>query len=390
MRRREFCLRLVPAFVAASACGQNVVDDSDGKILERRMLTEEELAALLDGAPPLRKPPAAPVAVPEQKKLEAAVVELMDGWPWRPFFHQLGISGAETHFDHPDEMFAAVSAALPWLSPQTAERAQTFLKQRLKEHVPYVPEGYDRAVGRPRENYDVPENLRAKGRRVARDLWGVHALWQYYLATGDRDAVREHWAAVRGRIGALLRADYVFDPKKRDYTHDEAQRLNGDFAGLWAAIHLAKFNEDEATAKSARARAAQLLQLRLDLEKLNPRILDKTDAATKTLHHFKLARYLNLAEPAATLLRQDGTAAERLRPFREARPGWWMAFGDRWIGGENYTTSPDFARALFHGAVEIEAIAPAKSTAWMDVPWCKGDLFQIRKMACFLQSGRPG
>ena len=39
------------------------------------------------------------------------------------------------------------------------------------------------------------------------------------------------------------------------------------------------------------------------LASLDGLTLERTDFATKTLHHFKLARYLHLPEPAAQMLR---------------------------------------------------------------------------------------
>jgi hypothetical protein len=329
------------------------------------------------------------VSLPEQRKLETAVVELIDGWPWRPFFHQLGISGAETHFDHPDEMFVALADAMRFLNPDLQKRTRAFLGERLREVPPYGIDGYDRTLGRPRERYAVPEPLLARGKGKARDAWGVWGMWRFYVATGDVERIREHWAALRARMEPLLAKEYSFDPRKHDYAHDEAERLNGDLAGVCAIFYLARVVADEATAKAARIRAEQLLQLRLDLERLNPRILNQTDVAVKTLHHFKLARYLHLAGPAVVLLRQDGTAVKRLQPFREARPGWWMAFGDRYIGGENYTTSPDFSRALFGAAADLEMIPPNRTGAWLDVCWCRGDWYQISKITYFLQGNRP-
>jgi hypothetical protein len=387
MHRTMLLLSFVAALAVACARAQNVVEDGESIVLERRVLTAEELAALLDPQPKPAK--AVALVVPEQKKLEMAIEELIDGWPWRPFFHQLGISGAETHFDHPEEMFVVVADAIRFLNPALQKKAREFLLVRLREVPPYATEGYDRAVGRARERYAVPDALRAKGKAKARDAWGVWATWRLYVATGDTEILKEHWPSIRARMQPLLANEYEFDPRKTDYAHDEAERLNGDLAGICATMYLSRLLGDEATFKGARERAGQLLQLRFDLERLNPRILNKTDAATKTLHHHKLARYLHLAGPVVMLLRQDGTAAKRLKPFREARPGWWMAFGDRYIGGENYTTSPDFAHALFTSGIELEAIPPQASAAWVDVPWCRGDLYQIGKITAFLQSTLP-
>ncbi len=385
MRRRDFCRSLLPLFATLSARAQNVVEDSSSEVFERSVLADDDLAALLDVEPKPWKPLPDGVAAPLRAKLDTLVSEAVAGWPWRPFFHQLGISGSETHFDHPDEHFAALASAIPFLPPGTAEKTRRFLAEQLRVLPPFSVAGYDRTAGAARERYTVPEELRAKGQGTARDAWGVHGMLCYYLATADKDAVAAHWPAIRARLEPLLKQPYAFDPRKLDYAHDEAERLNGDSAGLCAGLHLARLAGDDAAANAIRPRAAQLLQLRLDLERVNPRFLNKTDVSTKGLHHFKLARYLHLAEPALTLLRQDGTAARRLRSFRDARLGWWMAFGDRLIGGENYTTSPDFSRALFVAAVELEVTPPDILAGWLDIPWCRADWYQIGKISLTLQ-----
>jgi hypothetical protein len=275
------------------------------------------------------------------------------------------------------------------LTPKVAERATAFLNSRLDDAPPYAILGFAVQPGRARERYDVPEQLRFKKPAEARDAWGVHAFLEFVTATRNDAAARAHWPAIRQRMMTLVEKPYPFDPTSKRYAHDEAERLNGDLAGIYATIHFARMAKDETFAAAALKRGGELMQLRLDLERVNPRVLEPTDAATKALHHFKLARYLHLAEPMQVVLRCDQTAATRIRPFREARPGWWMAFGDRYVGGENYTTSPDFARALFIAATRLESDGASGSKAWLDVPWCKADLYFIERLALHLRSKQP-
>jgi hypothetical protein len=115
MRRIRAALVLVSIMLGALDTGraQNIVATTDGAIVEKRALTADE-ENVFDA--PLAPPPKAP-RLPERErtKVNAEVTALIDGWPWRPFFHQLGISGSETHFDHPDELFHAMAAAFPFL-----------------------------------------------------------------------------------------------------------------------------------------------------------------------------------------------------------------------------------------------------------------------------------
>jgi hypothetical protein len=61
-----------------------------------------------------------------------------------------------------------------------------------------------------------------------------------------------------------------------------------------------------------------------------------------------------------------------------------MAFGDRFVGGENYISPPHLSHAMFAGAALVEGIDAATLSEWIDVPWCEADLFFIEKCALAL------
>ncbi len=358
---------------------QNLVEEGGtSRTLPPVVLTEKDLQPLLKS----------PAAVPSfNPKLDSHVSEFVDGFPWRPFHHTLGISGYETYFGHPDRVFLALSEALPHLKAETAPRVRAFLAAQLKILPPWAPEGYDPAEGRPREAYDVPEAFRLKARARGTGLLGVHAFLRY-VQVADPEAARAAWPAVKARVKALLDAKYRFDPLKKDHVNDEAQTLNADLAGLLAFVQLAKLNGDADAEAAGSAKALELLQLRITLERGNPRFMEKTNSSTSHLHVHKLARYCDLTPAIAEAVRvhSEGLAAERLKLFREERNAWWLAFGDRMIGGENYTNPPHFVDALFRGAALVERLRPGRIASFIDVPWCKGDLYFIEWMALALST----
>jgi len=136
-----------------------------------------------------------------------------------------------------------------------------------------------------------------------------------------------------------------------------------------------------------------LTELRVNLDRVNPHILEKSDAATKKLHNSKLARYCGLVPEVGAALRalSEGRAAARLKEFREERNGWYLAFGDRMIGGENYTNPLHFPRALFAGAALVEELPAASRLTFIDVPWCPGDFYFVEKCvwALWASADRP-
>jgi hypothetical protein len=340
--------------------------------------------------PDLAIPPH-PEAKRVAEKLDRHVQALIAGWPWKPFQHTLGISGFETCFDHPDELFHALSLALPYLTELTRSSTAKLLQELATSHPPYAIDGFARDQGRPRERYDVPPDLRPKGSRPTESAFGVFAFWVYQNRAGDWPEpveIERHWPALRARIEPLLKTDYAFDPVRRDDARDQVEKLNGDLAGLIGFARFAAIRRDESVRARALNRIGQLAQLRLDHERLNPRLAAKTNSASKGLHHFKVARFCDFSFPIAELF-DDSTrtlAATRLGTFRTARNGWWMAFGDRLIGGENYTNPTHFSRALFTGAALVERLPSEELCRWVDIPWCEADLYFIEKCALALRA----
>src|SRR4051812_13186025 len=123
-------LGLLASHAAISpAPAQNVVDRSPGDaVIEAAPLQAAFAQEVVQELPKPNVPTLTTVGARRTAaKLETHVIQLIEGWPWRPLHHVLGISGAETCFDHPDEMFYALSIALPHLSEKVRKAASEFL-----------------------------------------------------------------------------------------------------------------------------------------------------------------------------------------------------------------------------------------------------------------------
>jgi hypothetical protein len=380
-------------FCIDTVCGQNIVSSTKADFTANPVaLTDTDVSECIYGHAGYGRPIQDAEAQRVANKLAAHVDAFVNGFPWMPFHHTLGISGYEACFDHPDEMFYALSVALPSLPPATRDRARRFLASQLATLPPYAREGFDRRIGRARESYDVPPALRLTGRGQARSAFGVYAFWAYCHYSDDKDATQSHWPAIKDRIKPLLETDYKFDLRRTNSVNDEAEILNGDLAGLIGCVRLARLNRAGEMENLAFKQAAHLLRLRVNLERVNPKIVEPTRSATIRLHNFKLARYCGLVPETGEALRKwtDGCAAARLKSFREERNAWYLAFGDRMIGGENYTNPLHFPRAVFAGAAFIECLDAAELLRFIDVPWCQGDFYFIESCADALwAAGRP-
>jgi hypothetical protein len=388
---------ILAVFSFDSANGQNIVGLNSTSTFTANpvMLTDMDVSeSFFWRSPDFTKPPSSAGGGRIAAKLDTHVTEFLAGAPWMPFHHTLGISGYEANFAHPDEMFLVLAFATPCVKAGTAAKIREFLATQLRSGpVPYDEPGFEFRTGRARESYDVPGNLRRSGRAGSAHALGVYAFWAYCHYCADAAAARDHWTRVKIRVKPLLETDYAFDPRRTNTAKAESEKLNGDLAGLLGLGRLARLVNDADAERQAVARARQLLELRVNLDRVNPRIVEKSADASKGLHNLKLARYCALVPEVAEVLRRhtEGCAAAHLKAFRQERNGWYLAFGDRFIGGENYTNPLHLPRALFTGAAFIEELPADQLAGFIDVPWCHGDLYFIEKcvFALWADAGRP-
>jgi hypothetical protein len=370
------------ALLAATAAAQNVIDAAaHERSLEPLDLEAPHVAALMAETPDFAVRAGGDEAERVRTKLNEHVAAFLEGYPWKAFHNTLGISGYEAYFNHPDEVVYALAIALPQLDEEVRQTARRFLAEHIKKHPPYDREGYENRRGRPRERYTVPDGLRPDRHGKANGRFGVYALWAYCHWANAPDAAEAHLEAVVKRMGPVLEEPYAFDIRKQDYTHDEAERLTADLAGLVGLARLGRMAGDADTARRARAKTLELLQRRVNLERVNPKILEKTHSASKTLHIAKLARYCDLVPEVGRAVADlsGGMGKARLAAFRKKRNAWYLAFTERLIGGENYVSPPHLGRAMMAGATFIERLPAEDLLAFVDIPWCEGDLYFVEK-----------
>jgi hypothetical protein len=381
-------------FFVDSAASQNIVAlFSDRRFTANPVrLTDTDVSELFFRTPEFSGRVASSEGKRVAAKLDAHVTEFLDGAPWMPFQHTLGISGHEVSFAYPDEMFLVLAQSLPYLSEPTANRVKKFLESELPKTPPHTEEGFDHRAGRPRESYDVPPGLRVAGRGKANSALGVYAFWVWCHHSGKR-ADAANWDAIKTRTRSLLETEYRFNLQTNGPGKGEAQKLNGDLAGLIGLARLAQSMGDASVEEQALRRGRELLELRVNLERTNPFILETSDAASKKLHNARLSRYCGLVPEVGEALARFSAdcGARHVKSFREERNGWFLAFGDRFIGGENYSNPIHFPRSIFAGAALIEQLPAQELLAFTDVPWCKGDLYFIERcvLALWADAGRP-
>lgn len=327
--------------------GGNLTADRVGGFdatVERKALPAGALA-FLDEAPADEPRP--------DPRLDAAVLELVEGGPWAPFIVELGISREERHFARAGEALQIVSRTLPHLSEALRPKAKAWLDALWEA-------GSLPAEGRRRELYDLGPGMRkfaAAPAPSAPTLDDLYGWWAYAHYAGA-------WDKVLARKDAVAKLAVVPKPPAG------ADRLNGAIAGLIGARRILRKAGGGQPDEPLRG----LVEERIHHERADSNFVRESAGGA---HSGTIPRYLNLVPELVRLLREHaGPELERnLSDLDRQLPVWHQAFAERMAGGENYTHSPGLARGLY-AAMSGRPNLSAK----LDQPWCRADLYHLEKL----------
>ena len=321
-----------------------------------------------------------------RSRLDAQIVELITGGPWAPFVVELGISGEERHFWRTAETMQIVSLALPHLSESTKAAAVTFLDRMFDAGMP-LTQPIHSGQGNRREPYDLGPGAKqfAESKVTYQtNIEDIYALWAY-AHYADR------WDKVLGRLDAITTILDEFAGKEFKFehggTHDEAEHLNCQIAGVLAAARIfAKADQSNAVDKATEL-LAKLVTERVHHERADGWLIRPTHVASKGLHQAKVPRYVGLVPELSQMLREyaDEHLTRNVRALTTGLPVWYQAYGERMIGGENYISPPHLARGLFAVLAEGVAADRKELAAKLDQPWCTADLYYIEKLSATLR-----
>ncbi|MHC4169142.1 MAG: outer membrane protein assembly factor BamB family protein [Planctomycetota bacterium] len=381
----------LPACVA----GGNVASRGGGTFdtdLDKVIITAQDLDGYVENpAPPEQKKADSPLAKKLRARLDAEVLELTDGGPWAPFIVELGISGEERHFHRTSRNMQIVSLALPHLSERVRVKAVSWLDRMFDAGAPLSELPHDNNAKR-RELHTLGPGMIEFAERPAGFRAGVediYGLWAYAHYADRWDRIRELTPDVKRTVEDFLAGDFDFS---HDGTNDDAEHLNGQIAGLLAAIRIMERLNEPAMTEEAERRLAEMVTERVHHERADSWLIRPTKIASKGLHQAKVPRYIDLTPELAAMLREFASAelSANVQALMTGLPLWYQACGERMIGGENYISPPHLARGLFMVAADGAALDTEQLAAKLDQSWCKADLYYIEKISAILRTlGQP-
>jgi len=324
--------------------------------------------------------------------LEKEVTELLDRWPWAPFYISIGIGSRDFMFAHPSFAVETLAWAYPHLPAPLAQRARARAAEELANCLNLAP--LSTTEGRRRELFDVPPNDMFWPQKPDWPaISHVYAIWLYGHRTGDWDSVSALWPRIRNTFAAYAaRPLNVAQPAGRVH-------MNRTAAGLAAYVRLARRFDpqggtDEAIAQLDRLLAA-IIAYWQDRGATCGKALAAVEAGQSTSgqgellylnlrnHFLKLAIFLDMTpDLAAAIAEAQPAAAASIQRYVDLyMPCYYLAFEERQVHyGENFVDLPD----SIHGIYRCKAFlwkAPADVLArHSDLPWVKADLFHIQKL----------
>ncbi|HEY7159283.1 MAG TPA: PQQ-binding-like beta-propeller repeat protein [Gemmataceae bacterium] len=327
-------------------------------------------------------------------ELAREVKELLDGWPWAPFYLQMGIGSRDFYFAHPAYALQALALAWPYLPKELANQARARAREELSASI--QAEALPLNAGRRRELYKVPPHDLSWSYHPRWPALGhIHAVWLYGERTGDWQAVEALWP----RVQEVWRR-YSARPLAPDARQGGHLYLNRTAAGCLAYARLARRFKADKDATAATRELDRLLHLMLSTYRIRAAIAAETLQRTNSRgdiqdnqgrklyfhlnnHKSKLALFLDLTPELGRALAAAAPAETAVlnRWVDQLMPAFYLAFEERSVHyGENFVDLPDSVHGLFLAKAFLWN-APADQLArYTDVPWVRADLFHIEKL----------
>ena len=325
-----------------------------------------------------------PPGIPQDLKarLKHSVQELLSR-RWQPLLFPSGKHPTEAYrlFTDPAETLYTLARAYPYLDAELQRAMQSYVgTHRLLDSLLSPPKDTNRVAvaeaGELRSAYDLPpEKLLKIADDIARaPLARLYPLWLWGQATGDWKPVEAAWGNLR---------PLVQEPPNRL----EEDCRNGVVAGLIAYCRLAARVRDAAAVRQGVETARQALKERLIYEWAHPRGGLITYVP---VNRSIFGRWRHLSPEVGRLCRKYAGNAQRslMDTYVDAhRPTWWLAWNvDLMWRNEAPFSFPTMSAEIFAARALILNEPAERLKTFLDLPWCKADLFHTQKLVHCLEA----
>jgi hypothetical protein len=316
-----------------------------------------------------------------RKELSSSVSELISR-QWRPLVFPPGKHPREAYrfFIEPTETLLSLARAYDYINGN--------LQQEVRQYVARMnspggaldgPTGrhtYEPNAGEIRSLYDVPaEQLFRVNNDITRQTVArLYPLWLWAHVSGDWTRIGRHWQQLRGLASETPNAM-------------EKDCRNGYLAGLIAYCRMARRMGDDAAVEKGLVAAHRVLRERLVYELAHTR---GGLVAQVPVSRSIFSRWRHLTPEVGRLC--ASYAAQTQKHLSDIyvdyhRPTWHLAWNvETMWRNECPFVFPTMSAEVFAARALILREPAEKLTCFLDIPWCKADLFYIQKLVFCIEA----
>jgi len=318
---------------------------------------------------------------PYQQELSQRVKELISN-QWRPLLFPPGKHPREAYrfFIEPTEILYILALAYKYLDPDLQREVKQCVAAMSASGGPLEgPIGrqrYNPDVGEVRSLYDpVPENMiQVRDDIVRSDLARLYIFWLWANVTDDWSRIEQNWDFLQKLI------DQPPNKMEEDYR-------NGYLAGLIAYCRMALRMQDEEAVKKGVNTAQKAFRRHLEYEFAHTRGgLITQVPVLRTI----FGRWRNLTPEIGRLCSEytKKTHQNLMDVYVDYhRPTWYLAWNVETMWRNECPFSfPTVSAEIFAARAMILREPAEKLKSFLDIPWCKADLFYIQKLVYTIEA----
>jgi hypothetical protein len=316
-----------------------------------------------------------------QQDISRCVTELISQ-QWRPLLFPPGKHPREAYqlFIDPTETLYTLALVYRYLDTDLQRDVKQYVAQMSSSGGPFEgPVGrrtYNTSTGNVRSLYDpAPESmLQVTDDIVRSDLARLYPFWLWADVTDDWSRIERDWLSLRKLI-------------EQPPNNMEEDCRNGYLAGLIAYCRIAFRMRDEEAVRKGIDTAQKAFRRRLEYELAHTRGgLITQVPVLRTI----FGRWRHLTPEIGRLCAEYAkkTHQDLMNVYVDYhRPTWYLAWNVETMWRNECPFSfPTMSAEVFDARALILREPPEKLARYLDIPWCKADLFYIRKLTLTLQA----
>jgi hypothetical protein len=316
-----------------------------------------------------------------RKELTRSVRELISE-DWRPLVFPPGKHPREAYrfFIEPTETLLTLALAYKYLDNSLQQEVRRYVERMSRAggalDGPTGQRTYEPDAGEVRSSYNIPvEKLFRVNDDITRQpIARLYPLWLWAHVAGDWSRIEDNWKDLQKLIAE--------SPNKM-----EEDCRNGYLAGLIAYCRIARRMSDDAAVERglAKTRAAMRERLAFELAHTRGGLITQVPISRSI---FSRWRYLT-PEIGRFCSVYAGQVHKHLMDVcvDYHRPTWYLAWGvETMWRNECPFAFPTMPAEVFAAKALILHEPADKLTNYLDIPWCKGDLFYIQKIVFCIEA----